>query len=218
MDRWKVCIGALLIVAAVAGLVFWEALGRNMILMDEVLVAKENIETGSRLSAEMLRPMLLPKESVIEGSLTAESLPRAQGRKIDRLIQKNQQLSPKNFENEEEKLKSGESFYVLEKSWIAMRSSSLRRGDVVSVFSEDGSRRFGDFKLAFVKSGSEEEVRDISRAGEIIHHDISPAERTDSDLVISHVEIIANQDEYFEIRNFAMDREQPSLILVLHDA
>jgi len=53
LKRLRSILGILLIILSIAGLFLWEWKGREMILMEEVLVAKEEIQKGTRVNSSM---------------------------------------------------------------------------------------------------------------------------------------------------------------------
>jgi hypothetical protein len=217
LRRWRFLSGILLLALSVAGLLYWEAEGRNRVLMAEAVAATRDIEAGSAISADMLTVIQIPKESRIKNGFTAEEMSGLVGKTVSQPIYEKQQLSESAFVAAEDGLAAGESYFVIPAEWIAMRSSALRRGDHVEIAGADGgAANFGVYRLAFVKDADEGEVRDISLIGEIVQERRKRKDRTDSGSAIDHVEIIATAEAYFRIRAYASGKEGPSLILILH--
>jgi hypothetical protein len=215
LKRWGLFAGILLSLLAVAGLVFWETTGRSKLLMDSVVVASADIGVGTILKEDMLTTALIPKDSVIAAGFRADRREEIVGMKTAWPVSARQQISSDMFAHENDYLKDGESFFVIPEGWIAMRSSALRRGDTVEIASALGDGTvFGRYRLAFVKDEEELEVRNMGTGGELISETLKPPDRTDSNSVIDHVEIIATKSAYEAIRSFAMESGFPSLLLI----
>jgi hypothetical protein len=184
--------------------------------MDLVVVASADIRAGTTLRADMLTTVLIPKDGVIEDGFPAGSEDEILGKRTAWPVAAKQQISSDVFAVEDDYLKAGESFFVIPETWIAMRSSALRRGDTVEISPAFGERTagFGRYRLAFVKDADELEVRDMLPSGELLLDARSRRERTDANAVIDHVEIIADKAAYEEIRAFAESAGVPSLLLI----
>lgn len=195
--RWlKPLIGILLITLSIGGLLFWEIKGRDAVLMEEIIVAKEDIYADTKVSANMFSTSNIPKDNKIDGALTINDIGSIQGKVTAHLILKNSQVSPRYFRQDKLYLEKNESIFVIDPSWIAMRSSALRRGDVVDFYGADGRGVIGTFTIAFVKDSSEREVKDTSDEGRIKNNIL---DRTDSTSAIDHIEIIATMSEYEDL-------------------
>lgn len=215
MKRWRLFAGLVLVVLAVAGLVFWETAGRSRLLMDRVVVAVADIRAGTVMRADMLTTVLIPKDGVIETGFSAGREAEIVGKRTAWPISARQQISSDIFTIEDDYMKDGESFFVIPAEWIAMRSSALRRGDTVEISPASGERTsFGRYKLAFVKDEDELEVRDMPASGELLFEAPERRERTDANSVIDHVEIIATKTAYESIRAFAENAASPALLLI----
>jgi hypothetical protein len=208
-------LGVFLALLAVAGLVFWETAGRSNLLMDLVVVAGTDIRAGAIVRADMLTSVLIPKDGVIEGGFPAGREDEIVGRRTAWPVSARQQISADIFASEDEYMSRGQSFFVIPAEWIAMRSSALRRGDTVEIASALGDRAgFGRYRLAFVKDMDDLEVRDMLPSGELLAGAPGLRERTDANAVIDHVEIIATKAAYEEIRAYAKNALEPSLLLI----
>lgn len=212
--RWlKPLIGILLIAVSIGGLLFWEICGRDALLMEEIMVAKEDILAGTKVVGNMFTTKGIPKENKLDGALLQDDIHLIQGKVTAQLILKNDQVSPKYFREDEFYLDTEESLFVLEPNWIAMRSSALRRGDVVDIYGADGRGVIGTFQVAFVKDSTEREIRDVNIEGKFKMED-KLLERTDSTSIIEHIEIIATINEYEELVACATGVTPTALIIV----
>ena len=201
MRRVKSILGILLIILSLAGLFLWEWKGRDMVLLQEVLVAKNDIQKGTLVEESLFEPKGVVKDSEIEGALKPGDAAILKGKVTTQLIPGNSQIHPGYFRENEFYLKEGEAVFVLEPNWIAMRSSSLRRGDTADIYGNQGWELLGSYRVAFVKDEAEREVRDVSMEGKnYIEKDI--LERTDSTAMIDHIEIITTIDEYEKLVSY----------------
>lgn len=198
MNRWKSWIGAALIVLSAAGLIFWEMQGRETFQTKPVLVAAMEIPAGTIVSAGAFTTTRIPSGNLVEGALDGMEEMQLLGRCAKETILKNQQIAAEYFVSEEERMKAEESVYVLPPEWILMRSSALRKGDLVALYGGDSLQEIGEYRLAFVKDQTEQEVTDPG--GGLKSETL---DRTYSTAEISHVEVITTLEEYGKIRNTA---------------
>ncbi|MBP6491844.1 MAG: hypothetical protein KA282_02620 [Clostridia bacterium] len=213
MKKLRSIVGILLILLSIAGLFFWEWKGREIILMEEVLVAKEEIQKGTVVSSSMFVEKGVMKEMLVEEALTQKDVEGLHGKVASQLIARNDQIILDYFRNDEFYLEKDETIFVIDPSWITMRSSSLRRGDLVDIYRTDGMGLLGSYRIAFVKDEAEREIREASDVNQkYIEKDI--LERTDSTSVIDHIEIITTIKEYQKILECVNGIIPSTLILV----
>ena len=195
MRKLKTILGFVLILLSIAGIFFWELKGREAVMTDQVLVAGEEIKEGTAVDAGMFAAKGVPKSNLLEGALTPADAAILQGKVASQLIAKNDQIIMGYFRDDEFYLKSGESIFVIDPDWISMRSSSLRKGDVVDIYGDSGYGLIGTYRIAYVKDESEREVKD---AGEETTGNTAAdiLDRPDSTSVIDHIEIIMTFGEY----------------------
>ena len=70
MKRSRTVLGLLLIIFAVTGLIFWEVRGRETMLLDTVIVAKERIPAGTLITRDLLSAAGILEENRIQGGLS----------------------------------------------------------------------------------------------------------------------------------------------------
>lgn len=194
MRQWKPIVGIALIFVAIVGLIVWEVAGRAHMTTDEVLVAKEEIPPGLILTKEMLHIAKVERGSKVEGALMKSDLQRILGKENNCVILKNQQISDAYFQESTFIMDKNLSLFSIPGDWIAMRSSSLRRGDFVELYMENSLEFMGVYQVAFVKDNNENEVKDIESVGKKVVLD-----RENSTSVISHIEIISTLEQYSKI-------------------
>lgn len=213
MRKLRSIIGILLIIISIAGLFFWEWKGRETILLEEVLVAKEEIKKGTIVDSSMFISKGVPKDNMLEEALVPGEMTLIQGKMTSQLIAKNDQILVKYFRDNDFYLERDESIFVIDPSWVVMRSSALRRGDLVDIYGSNGSGLLGTFRIAYVKDASEREVRNVAEeteggtANDILN-------RTDSTSVIDHIEIISTFRAYENLVSCVNGITPAALIIV----
>ncbi|MDD2189595.1 MAG: SAF domain-containing protein, partial [Eubacteriales bacterium] len=198
LKRMRSILGLLLILLSIAALFLWEWKGRHAILLQEVLVATEEIQMGAAVNSSMFQTKGVLKENIVHEALTREQANLLQGKIALQMIPKNDQIIMDYFGDNSFSLKEDESIFVISQEWIAMRSSALRRGDMVDIYGNNGIGFLGTYQIAFVKDESEREVKDAGK-GEQKEAVSDILQRTDSTSFIDHIEIITTFSEYEKI-------------------
>lgn len=213
MRKWRAFIGVMLTVVSLGGFFFWEYRGREELLMREVLVAQEDISAGETFSSGLFKSVKLPRETLLADGLSAADINRFIGKISTVKMLKNSQVSAFYFQSDPFSLKEGEAIFPLDPEWIAMRSSALRRGDLVDLYGTAGYGLIGTYRVAFVKDNAEREIRDAG-TGElpVVKHEV--LDRTDSTSAISHIEIMTTVDEYQRILSCVEGEIPVSLMIV----
>jgi len=201
-------LGLLLIIFAVAGLIFWEVRGRETMLLDTVIVAKERIPAGTLITRDLLSAAGILEENRIQGGLSWDKLHLAIGQVAVQDIVENSQISEEFLAESDFYIRSNESIFVLHPEWIAMRSSSIRRGDWIDIYESGSFDKIGSYRVAFVKDANELEVTDGEGSEEF-----NALDRTVSTSLISHIEIIADMEEYEKIARLAGNNETGLLLV-----
>jgi len=201
-------MGILLITLAVVALWWWENLGREQFIMESVMVAKDNIEKGRVIKESDFIEIRSMSESTVPGAITPKSLYQIKGFVANQYIPKLSQVVQKMFTEKGQILGEGKSIFPIKDIWIDSRSSSLRKGDVIDIFSEEGSVYMGTYPIAYVKDENEQEVVNTENnpSDEILQRHFSSS-------VIAHVEIIAELEEYKKIRDVAEEQNIKLLII-----
>ena len=214
-DKLKTALGLILILIAVTALLFWEAEGREMLLMETVLVAGEDIKEGETLSADSFRTVSAPSGTLVDGALTPADIAHINGKEANTGIVKGAQLSSRHLRDADEKPRPDTSFFLIRNEWIYMCTSSLRRGDDVLITSADGKSVIGVFPVAYVKDG---DGREVVNASSGIYSFTGTGdgenERVNSSAPIHHVEIKCELSEYRRIIDFCAGKPGAPLMLV----
>lgn len=195
MKQWKALIGAALMAAAVAGMVLWEGWGRDALLLMDVVVAGEEISSGQLLKKENLAILGVPQDCVAQGAVTAAELDSLVGLYAVNSLSPNQQVCRKDAAAEDELVGAQETTFVIPQEWIAMRSSSLRRGDTVTLYRLSDYSSVGTYAVAFVKDDEDQEIYSLEGVD-----DKKLLDRTDSNMPVDHIEIVAELEQYCQIR------------------
>ncbi len=188
-------LGLLLMALAIIGLVCWEVYGRDAIMKSPVLIATQNIQPGTIIDPDDFAIVGVPEENKVEGAVCIKDYNALIGKLANRQIHKNQQVLPDFFVEDDLFLAKGESIFAVNPEWISMRSSSLRRGDLVEIYEDKEKCLLGVFRVAFVKDRDDFEIED--KAIRIKN----PLDRINGTSVVNHIEIIAELSDYIRILN-----------------
>lgn len=205
----KPVMGGMIIVLAIALLIFWEVDGRDAVLMERVLVAKQDIYPGTVIVEEMFKEVSIPGENMIGHGLSENELKKIEGKISNQLILKNSQISDRLFSDYKDKVEEGTGIFLIKSEWIFSVSSSIRKEDVADVYTWDGKTKLGSFPVAFVKDEEGIEVKD----GEIGKASKKILEREGGSATVHELEIIAPLDKYAEIIEYVFSNEGKLIIL-----
>ena len=202
MTRRKEWIGIVLLLVVLAGFVAWEGWGRARFRTTEVIVASEEIPAGTLLDPSLFERANLEKSSVMEGAIVPETVSRVIGKRAAVTIPKKSQIAETHLRDSDYYLAEGESVYLLKGEWISLRSSSLRRGDWIDLYTLSGDETFsklGRYRVSFVKDVNESEVRNTNDPGNAEFDDTPVLSRISSTAAVWSVEIIATEGDYAAI-------------------
>lgn len=193
----KLFLGLFLILISITTMIFWEAKGREMIMNQDILVAKRDIQAGEVCSQEDLAIISVTKNSVMTNSLNAANISQYIGKKFKHDINMNSQIPLNAFISGEKEIAEGMTLFKLRNDWIMNLSNSIRKGDYVKIYSCDYLNvpvYIGNYYVAFVKDSSGREVTETSGFSEP-----RILERTGGISVPSEVEIAATLEDYSKI-------------------
>ena len=213
MKKLRKFAGIILIISAVIILVLWEVKGREIILMDSVLAAKREIAAGEILDESMFNSVSVPIDAKAHSAVASKDCGSVNGKVITVTIPQNGQIPAQYIRGKEVAKDNDDSYFVIQREWIYMRSSALRRGDYADIISSNGEVDFGRYKIAFVKNAEEREVVDSGKAGSAPVGGRQSV-GTDGNFKIDHVEIIADRQQYMAIKQYVESASGPSLILI----
>lgn len=194
----KLIIGLTLIVLAITSLIVWETVGREKLLYREVLTAKEPIVAGTEIKREMFEASEFLATTVLSGAITDKTFDKVKGQLAKQYIPKGSQMIEDYIYQDDFYVAENESIYSLPADWLSSFSSSIRRGDYIDMYTSDGTKKIGSYRVAFVKSQSVEEVTNITT-----QELNEPLDRTDATAPVSFVEIITTLNEYEKIYSLA---------------
>ena len=217
-NKLKTALGVILILIAIASLLFWEAEGRDMLLMDKVLVADGDVKKGDELDAARFHTVSVPAGSLVDGAIGPDDLALLSGKEAAVDIVKGAQLSRRYLRGVDEETKPDISFFVIRNEWIHMCTSSLRRGDDVLLVSADGRMVIGLYPVAYVKDSDGREVTDASSGIYSFTGGSGDSERVNSTAPIHHVEIKCGLADYRRILDYCAGKTGAPLMLVRKEA
>jgi hypothetical protein len=205
--------GVMLIVLAIAMLAFWEAKGREVALMDEVLVASEDIPASEIITESMLTEVATPLNAKVSGVVYAKDRDKAIGYVSVAPIPKGAQISSKLLVSGGADGEAEKSYFVIRRDWIYMCSSALRRGDEVEIVSADGKKVFGVYRVAFVKDDENDEItRQAEEASGFGGEGLNARDAGGAN--VDHIEIVTDLEGYMRIKAYAEAAKSPALIVV----
>lgn len=213
-NRMKTALGLVLVLLAIAALLFWEAEGRELLLMDSVLVADSDVKTGEAFDATRFRVVSVPAGTLVDGAGTPKSITLIAGKEAATDIIKGAQLSTRYLRDPDTAPKAETSCFIIRNEWIAMCSSSLRRGDEITIASADGRNVIGRYPVAYVKDGDGREVTDASSGMYSFTGESGESERVNTSAPIHHVEIECGLGDYRRIIDYCTGKTGASLMLI----
>lgn len=211
----KPFIGALLVALAIAALVYWETGGREELVTVEVLVSGTDIAEGRVIAADMLKVSRVLRENVAGDALIPSESGLVVGQIADRSIAANSQIS-ESIVRQRPRFDESLSIFTIEADWIASRSESLRSGDVVDCYTQDGVVLLGSYTVAYVRDAQGREVVTADGgAGRIAAGGGSGEfwERGDATAQVASVEIMCDIEQYRHIYQTVWEQGQRILIV-----
>lgn len=200
VKKRRVIISCVLIVIGISSLLFWEIWGREYVTYESVITASTDIKQGDIISEKLLKEKPFQKNNVISHAVKKEDVPNIMGMIAKQNIVKGSQLHSSYLTIPEKYIEKGESIYKLPAEWIDMRSASIRKGDVIEIYGQDGVS-LGRFKVAFVKDEQEREITSLENEYQ------ETLDRTESTGVINNIEIITTLEKYDLIKQRAAENE-----------
>ncbi len=197
----KLIIGSGIIVLALALLVLWEMVGREVILYEKLLVPKEDIKVGDTITIEKFTEVDFLAPSVVNGAITAETFDKVDGQLAKQFMPRGSQVTEDFIYKDDFYIGENESIYEIPALWLWSYSSSIRRGDYVNFYTADGKTYIGQYRVAFVKALSNKEVENIT-SQELNE----PLDRTDETEPAYKIEIITTLKEYQKLYALAMGK------------
>ena len=213
-NRLKTALGVILVLLAIAALLFWEAEGRELLLMDSVLVAENDVKTGEALDAGRFRVVSVPAGTLVDGAITPKSVALLADKEAAVDIVKGAQMSQRYLRDKGAAPKAETSCFIIRNEWISMCTSSLRRGDEVLITSADGRNVIGRYPVVYVKDGDGREVTDASSGMYSFTGAGGESERVNTSAPIHHIEILCELKDYRFILDYCTGKASAPLMLI----
>jgi len=210
----KTVLGIVLVIIAIAALLFWEAEGREMFLMDDVYVADSDIKAGEAVDPSRLRVASVPAGSLVDGAVSPKDAGLLYGMEAAVDIVKGSQLSGRYLREPDATPKPETSCFIIRNEWISMCTSSLRRGDDVIIASADGKSIIGRFPVVYVKDSDGREVVDASSGMYSFTGSGGDGGRVNTSAPIHHIEIECELKDYRRIIEYCAGRAFAPLMLI----
>ena len=213
-NSMKTALGIILVLLAIAVLFFWEAEGRELLLMDEVLIVSEDIKTGEPIDAGKLRIVAVPAGTLVDEAIVPKYSEHLANKEATVNIIAGAQLSWRYLHDKDTAPKPEISYFVIRNEWIYMCSSSLRRGDTVNITTADGKSTLGSYTVAFVKDGDGREITNASSGIYSFTDSGNEGERVNTSAPIHHIEIECELKDYRRIADYCAKKISAPLMLV----
>lgn len=130
--RSKKIIGVLLLIFAISFFVFWEFIGRNELLYENVVVLKEDVYKGTIIEENMLEIIKLNKSEHIVNLIYEKS--DIIGLEAKHYVPARLQLVPQFFDLPEFVLEDGEKIMRFPDEWLHSYPETLRRKDRIYLY------------------------------------------------------------------------------------
>jgi hypothetical protein len=213
-NKLKTALGIVLVLLAISALLFWEAEGREMMLMEEVLIADDDVKTGQAVKTELFRTVSVPTGTLVDGAIAPKDATLLLGKEAAADIVKGAQLSLRYLRDIDASPKPETSCFVIRNEWIAMCTSSLRRGDDVLITSADGRYVIGSYPVAYVKDVDGREVTDSSSGVYSFTGPDAESERVHTSAPIHQIEIVCELKDYICIMDFCTGKIGAPIMLI----
>lgn len=189
MIRRKKIFGLALIILSLTGMLIWEAKGRDIFTMEEILVLKENIDKNQIITDEMI--VATKAREVSKDAIRPKDKNKILGLESVQFVHKATPIFLEYFEKTELIADSESNKYIMAipNKWLLSYPQSLRRGDT-AFFYVDGNR-VASAIVVYAKDGTNKEV--VS----------SDSTRLEGSSNISLVEVIVDEEKANELSTLA---------------
>jgi hypothetical protein len=208
----KTGIGILLIFMAIGFLAFWEVKGRDALLMEYVIVAREDILPGTEINRDMFMEVGFPRENIMAQNMKIHQVGELDGSLANQVILKNSQISPLYFKEKAAVMEEGKGIFQIKEQWIFSISSSIRKGDQADIYSMPGGERLGSFQVAFAKDSQGKEVVEEDENGKTIREE-EILDRESGSAGIAQIEIVATLEEYARILDQVFNNQSQLIVM-----
>lgn len=205
--RTRTIVGLILILSAVAMMVFWEKSGREQMRSIPLLVADRDLMAGELAVESMFVQRRAGAEDQVHGALKPEEVDKILGSRILHPIPKNSQIIEESFGSPRHFMEAGQGVFLIRGEWIFSVSSSLRRGDRIRIYGLDGTTELGEFQVAFVKDAQGKEV--TAGEEEIRKGELAILDRAHGTGRVEELEILAEISEYRGILDYLFNPINP---------
>lgn len=138
-NKLKAIVGMSIMIIALLSLFLWTTYGQPVINTTVVLVANQDIEPGTPLSASLLKEIRVDKDQLVSGAITAQTFNAISGLGVKQFIPKNAMLTARYFAPSGLILSEDEFILKLPEKWVYAVPSSMRRGDTVMLYAVDAA-------------------------------------------------------------------------------
>jgi hypothetical protein len=182
-------IGFFLITSTVIFILYWETIGREKYLYEDIIVLNENVECGEVISLENLKEIKIEKDKIVSG-IVKEKM-EIVNFTAKHFIPAKIQLHPSFFKSPDILIDEDKFIFELLSNNIYSIPDSIRRKDKIYIVpyntgrNEVGKKPLLETTAVYVKDSSNREVVDVGEG-----------ERENGSSKVSNIEIIVDSEEF----------------------
>lgn len=191
-------IGFAMIVITMITIGIWEFWGRETIAYKSVLMLKEDLPANTVVSEEDFK--IRKVESPSQYALSPKDKENLIGCETSQYVAADAELRKEYFCESKFTVggDTGRSVMYLPMEWLLSCPQTLRRGDEITIY--NNKVKVLEAVVGYVKDSGNQEVKSLDR------------DRLDSSAIVSHVEIIAGDDELVELARLAAEGNRFALL------
>ena len=217
----KTAVGIILIALSIAGMLWWELVGRDTVMYTEVLTLNRDIEAGTEVTKDMLE--IKKTTTPTSKSLRPADALQVVGKEAVSYVPQGAELFGEFFEDGSLMIHEelGEYIFSIPSNWLISYPQTLRRGDRITFLlvkdRDDGEpsspsfspqdELFGVEASDEAPQGPEPERPELSTGDEILtttvlyvksssnNEVVSDSERLDAAATVSIIEVIAQKEQ-----------------------
>lgn len=160
IKKHKRALGMLLLILAVAFFVFWEFVGRNELLYSNVIVLKNGVMKGTKITYDMLQYTKIDSQTLIKDCITNPD--DIMGLEAKHYIPAGTQLVPNYFDISSLVLKDDEKIMRLPDGWVHSFPETLRRKDEVYIYAVESVKNSVDNNVFNSDNSQETNVNEVN--------------------------------------------------------
>lgn len=205
-QKLKGIIGIAIMFVALVVTYLWITYGQVRLESTNLLVAQKDIPRGTLIDdvSKYFKPERISLSSAVQGAIKPENANELNGRIAEQFIPANGQIVVQTFSNNSVVLNEDQFIFKLPPTWVYTIPSSIRRGDLISIYEIDGKIESrlstGEEVMTVLTEGRKEAIFETtvvyvkdSTNREVM--DTNGNERLDGSSQVSAIEIICTRED-----------------------